>query len=254
MRITTLGCNGSITGELRTTCYRVDDDILIDVGTGAGELSLTESIAITTVFLTHAHLDHCALLPMLADAAGNFRDTPLNVYALPQTIDSLKTHMLNGQLWPDYTALPSPDKPYIRFYPIQVGQTVALNGRRITALPARHAIPCVGYCIAGSAATLVYSADTCYCPEFWLALQRIDNLEYLLIENTFRNANEHSAQRSGHMTANQLAMGLALLQRPVQLYIVHMEAGYEAESMREVQTAAAGFNPTMLQRGHVFEL
>ena len=254
MRITTLGCNGSITGELRTTCYRVDDDILIDVGTGAGELSLAQSVAVTTVFLTHAHLDHCALLPMLADAAGSFRDAPLDVYALPQTIDSLKAHMFNGHLWPDYTALPSPDKPYIRFYPIQVGQTVALNGRRITALPARHSIPCVGYCITGDAASLVYSADTRYCPEFWQALNRIDNLEYLLIENTFRNDNERGAQRSGHMTANQLAQGLAQLHRPVKLYIVHMEAGYEEISMREVQAAAAGFSPTMLQRGHVFEL
>src|SRR5512146_4175 len=142
MRITTLGCNASITGELRTTCYQVDDDILIDAGSGAGELSLAQSVAIDTVFLTHSHLDHCGLLPMLADAAGNFRDTPLTVYALPETIAILKEHMLNNKLWPDYTAQPTPERPYIRFRPILTGETVELCNRRITALPARHAVPC----------------------------------------------------------------------------------------------------------------
>lgn len=254
MRITTLGCSSSITGELRTTCYRVDDDILIDVGTGAGDLTLAQSIAIETVFLTHAHLDHCALLPMLGDAAGSFRNAPLTVYALPQTITILMEHMFNGSLWPDYTTLPTPENPYIRFRPIQTGETVELSGRRITALPARHAIPCVGYCIDCGMSSLVYSADTTYCAEFWQALNRIDNLKYLLIENTFRNANAAGAQRSGHTTASLLAQGLSQLDRPAELFIVHMEAGYERETMLEVLLAAGQFKPQMLQRGHVFEL
>lgn len=254
MRITTLGCNASITGGLRTTCYQVDDDILIDAGTGAGDLSLAQSIAVDTVFLTHSHLDHCGLLPMLADAAGNFRDAPLTVYALPETIAILKEHMFNGRLWPDYTVQPTPERPYIDFRTIMTGETVELGGRRITALPARHAVPCAGYRIDSGAASLVYSADTTFCEEFWQALNRIGNLKYLLIETTFRNDNAAGAARSGHTTANLLAQGLHLLERPVELFIVHMEAGYEEITMREVLQAAGEFNPKMLQRGHVFEL
>ncbi|HXU92648.1 MAG TPA: 3',5'-cyclic-nucleotide phosphodiesterase [Gallionella sp.] len=254
MRITTLGCNASITGELRTTCYRVDDDILIDAGTGAGELSLAQSIAIDTVFLTHSHLDHCGLLPMLADAAGNFRDAPLTVYALPETIAILKEHMFNDKLWPDYTARPTPERPYIRFHPILQGETAELGNRRITALPARHAVPCVGYRVDSGAASWVYSADTTFCEEFWQALNRIENLKYLLIETTFRNDNAAGAARSGHITAELLAQGMHLLERPVELFIVHMEAGYEGLTMQEVQQAVGEFKPRMLQRGHVFML
>jgi len=254
MRVTALGCNGSITGELRTTCYLVDDDILIDAGSGAGDLSLEQAIAIDTVFLTHSHLDHCCFLPMLADAAGNFRTAPLTVYALPETIAALKQHMLNGQLWPDYTVQPTPERPYIRFYPLRVGETVELDGRRITPLPALHAVPCVGYRLDSGAASLVYSADTTLCEEFWQALNRIDNLKYLLIENTFLNDNAAGAQRSGHMTANLLAQGLRQLQHPVELFIVHMEAGREQDAMREVLQAAGEFGPQQLQRGQVLEL
>jgi ribonuclease BN (tRNA processing enzyme) len=232
----------------------VDDDLLVDAGTGAGELSLQQAIAINTVFLTHAHLDHCCMLPMLADAAGNFRDTPLTVYALPQTISAIKRNLLNGEIWPDYAALPTPERPYIRFQPIVPGEAVNLNGRTITALPTRHAVPCVAYQIDSGKASLVYSGDTTHCEEFWQALNRMPNLKYLLIENTFLNANAAGAARSGHMTANLLAQGLRLLYRPLELYIVHLEAGREHETWREIQSVIAEFKPTLLQRGHEFEL
>ena len=254
MRITTLGCNGSITGERRTTCYKVDDDILIDAGTGAGDLSLEQSIAIDSVFLTHSHLDHCAFLPMLADAAGSFRGEALTVYALQETIDTLRQHMLNNRLWPDYTVLPALDRPYIRFRPVMLGETMVLGGRRITALPARHSVPCVAYQVDSGSASWVYSADTTLCEDFWQALNGISNLRYLLVECTFRNDNAAGAQRSGHHTANLLAQGLKLLQRPVALYIAHMEAGYEDITMSEVMQAAGEFNPQVLWRGQVFKL
>lgn len=254
MQVTVLGCNGSVTGNLRTTCYQVDDDLLIDVGTGVGDLSLQQAIAINTVFLTHAHLDHCGMLPMLADAAGNFRDEPLNVYALPEVISAIMRNILNGEIWPDYTALPSPGRPYICFKPILPGETVELDGRKITALPAQHAVSCVGYQIDSGAASLVYSGDTTYCEEFWHALNGIDNLKYLLIENTFLNANAAGATRSGHMTASLLAQELRLLQRPVELFIVHMEAGREDDTLRETLDAIPEFKPVLLRRGQVFEL
>lgn len=252
MRVTVLGCSSSITGSLRTTCYRIDDDLLVDAGTGAGDLSLEQAIAIDTVFLTHAHLDHCCMLPMLADAAGNFRDSPLTVYALPQTISAIKRNFFSGEIWPDYTVLPTPGRPHLRFKPIVPGETVELAGRKITALPAQHSVPCVGYQLDSGKNSLVYSGDTTYCEEFWLALNRIPNLRYLLIENTFLNANAAGAARAGHMTADLLARGLHLLLHPVKLYIVHMEAGREDETFKEVLDAIPGFEPIHMQSG--FEL
>ena len=253
MRVEILGCSGGIGGGRRTMCLLLDDDTLIDAGTGAGELNLDQMIAARTLFLTHAHLDHCCMLPMLADAAANFRDAPLDVYALPETIAALRRNLLNGEIWPDYAALPSPECPYVRFHPIAVGETFEINGKRITALPAHHAVPCVGYCVDSGAASLAYSGDTTLCEEFWQALNRTENLRHLLIETTFLNANTSSAQRSGHMSAELLARGLRMLQRPVQLHIVHMESGREADTLREVMQATGSFHPQALQRGQVFE-
>jgi ribonuclease BN (tRNA processing enzyme) len=253
MRVTVLGCNASITGDRRTTCYQVDDDILIDAGSGAGDLSLEQAVAIDTVFLTHAHLDHCCMLPMLADAACDMRAAPLTVYALPETLAALHRHIFNGEIYPDYTVLPAPESPYVRFKPILPGETAEIKGRRITALPTHHAVPCVSYQMDSGAANLVYSGDTTYCAEFWQALNGIANLKYLLIENTLLDANVAGAARSGHMTAKLLAQGMRNLQRSVELYIVHMEAGREDATWCEIESAVSEFRPVPLQRGQVFE-
>jgi ribonuclease BN (tRNA processing enzyme) len=43
MRLRVLGCSGGIGGQHnRTTSFLVDQDILIDAGTGVGDLSLGE--------------------------------------------------------------------------------------------------------------------------------------------------------------------------------------------------------------------
>ena len=96
MRLTVLGCCGGIGGTRRTTALLLDDDILIDAGSGAGDLTLERMALLEHIFLTHAHLDHSGFVQLLADAAAFLRQRPLNVHALPQTIAALKKNMLNG--------------------------------------------------------------------------------------------------------------------------------------------------------------
>lgn len=253
MQIRILGSSGGIGGARRTMSLLVDDAILVDAGSGVGDLALEQMARIDHVFLTHAHLDHSAFLPLLADATAFLRQRPLEVHALPQTIAALRENMLNGILWPDYSVKPSPENPYLRFHPLTVGQTITLGERRLTALPALHAVHGVGYRIDSGAASFIYSGDTTLCPAFWAALDGIDNLACLMIEITFLNANRHAAAESGHMTAELLARGLASLHRPVQLLIAHMETGREEETMVEVQAAAGKWQAREVKQGEVFE-
>ena len=62
MRIRVLGCSGAIAKDCRTTSFLIDEDTLIDAGTGVGDLSLDEMRKIEHVFLTHSHLDHVAAI------------------------------------------------------------------------------------------------------------------------------------------------------------------------------------------------
>lgn len=252
MQLTVLGCSAGIGGERRTTSLLLDDDILVDAGSGAGELSLEQMACVDHVFLTHAHLDHSGFLPLLADAAAFMRDKPLLVYALDETIASLKAHMLNGELWPDYTVLPSIHAPYIRFVAIFPGVPVVIGNRRIMPLPACHSVPAVGFCMDSGSAGFAYSGDTTDCEAFWAALNCIENLRYLMIEATLLNADGHAAKKSGHMTAELLALGLARLRHPVQLFITHLEPGKEERVMNEVMCACGKFSPVRVQQGQRF--
>jgi ribonuclease BN (tRNA processing enzyme) len=253
MKVSVLGCYGGIGGARRTTSLLLDDDILIDAGTGAGELRLEQMARVDHVFLTHSHLDHCGSIPLLADAVAFLRNRPLLVHALPQTIAALRGNLLNGVLWPDYSVLPTIDNPYIRLVPLKTGETALLGNRRITALPARHAVPAVGYCMDSGAASFVYSGDTTDCEPFWAALNKIENLRYLMMETTFLNENTAGAARSGHMNAALLAQGLARLQRPVTLLITHLEPGKEEAIMAEVAAACGKYRPMRLEQGNEFE-
>ena len=98
MKLRVLGCSGGIGGRtFRTTSMLVDEDVLIDAGTGAADLSLSALSRIDHVFLTHSHLDHISSLPLILDAVFSRRKQALTVYALSETIAVLKKHIFNWE-------------------------------------------------------------------------------------------------------------------------------------------------------------
>ena len=80
MRLRVLGCSGGIGGNLRTTSFLLDHDVLIDAGTGVGELSLTEMAMVDHVFVTHSHLDHITSIPFMVDSVGLIQTNPVTAF------------------------------------------------------------------------------------------------------------------------------------------------------------------------------
>ena len=132
MKVRVLGCSGAIARDCRTTAFLIDQDTLIDAGTGVGDLTREEMLRIDDVFLTHAHLDHIACLPLMVDTIASGRaGRPLRVHALPHTLAALRQHVFNNLIWPDFTRLPCPDAPLLTFNPIDIGATRQVHGRDI---------------------------------------------------------------------------------------------------------------------------
>ena len=171
MKLTVLGCDGGIGGARHTTCLKLGAHALIDAGTGLGSLSLAEMAAIDHVFLSHAHLDHVALLPLLVDSVGAARTRPLEVHGLPATLDSLRQHIFNWQIWPDFSQLPSAEAPWLQWRPLAVGERFAMDDGYLTALPAHHTVPAVAYRLEGPTGSLVFSGDTSSDEAFWQAVR-----------------------------------------------------------------------------------
>ena len=253
MRLEVLGCSGGIGGALRTTALLVDHDVLIDAGTGVTDLSLEQLARINHVFLTHSHLDHVAAIPWIVDTVGSVRDQPLVVHALDATIRTLKDHIFNWRIWPDFTRIPNPEHPYLRFESMITGTEINLAGRIFVAFPANHVVPAVGYRIDSGRHSLIFSGDTATNDSLWQIANQCSNLGYLLIETAFSNRDRPIADASKHLYPNQLAAELKKFTGHAEIYITHMKPGEEAAIMTEIASAVSGQQPQRLLQGQVFE-
>lgn len=254
MKLRVLGCSGGIGGRTqRTTSLLIDRDILVDAGTGVADLPIAELALIDHVFLTHTHLDHIASLPLMIDTVADRRSQPLTVYGTDAVLAILRNHIFNWAIWPDFAEVPSPEHPFLRYQPIELGQPVLLGGREFTALPVEHTVPAVGYRIDSGQGSLVFSGDTGSCDAFWRAVNRIPNLRHLIIECAFSNRELRLAIISKHLCPDMLAKELQKLERDCEIYITHLKPGQIELTMEEIERCLGDFQPKMLQNNQVFE-
>ncbi|MGH8738450.1 MAG: MBL fold metallo-hydrolase [Burkholderiales bacterium] len=254
MRLRVLGCSGGIGGRhLRTTSFLVDSDILLDAGTGVGDLSLAELSLVDHIFITHSHLDHVTSIPFIVDTVGGMRARPITVYATRATIEILRSHLFNWAIWPDFAEIPSPEAPFMRYQQIELGGTISLGGRQITPLPAIHTVPAIGYQLDSGLGSLVFTGDTGPNDALWRLVNRIQNMKYLIVETAFSNKERQLAAVSKHLCPETLAGELAKLERSPEVYITHLKPGEIELTMQEVEECAGAFHPRMLQNNQVFE-
>ncbi|HNU12003.1 MAG TPA: 3',5'-cyclic-nucleotide phosphodiesterase [Rubrivivax sp.] len=232
MQIRVLGCSGSIAAGSRTTSFLVDETILIDAGTGVGDLTLDEMVQIDHVFLTHSHLDHVLAIALLADSVTRARRArrrpPIQVHALRETLEALRTHVFNGVIWPDFTRLPEPAAPVLALVPIGLGQCVQAGGISVEALPASHTVPALGYAVSDPARSdrgaWVFTGDTGPNPELWVRLESM-KVHSLVIETAFRDDERVLAEISQHLCPARLRGELEQLRTPTDVYITHVKPG-----------------------------
>lgn len=260
MKIQVLGCSGSIARDCRTTSFLLEEDVLIDAGTGVGDLSLDALERIDHILLTHSHLDHVLGVPLLADSVLRRRQArgagPIEVHALPETLAVLRDHLFNDKLWPDFTRLPTASNPVLRFVPFDIGETLTLAGRRIEVLPARHSVPACGFAVHARNPTRggwVFSGDTGPNPPFWERIARFP-VAYVVIETAFSESECQLAEASGHHCPSSLAAELATAPADASIYITHIKPG-EIDAVMMGLRALRKDRPVMeLLKGDVFEL
>jgi ribonuclease BN (tRNA processing enzyme) len=255
MRIRILGCSGGIGAGSRTSAMLIDDDVLIDAGTGIGDLELDDLDSIRHVFLTHAHLDHVAGLPMLADRVfdENFTE-PLTVYAREETLRAVQDHLFNGIIWPDFSRLPSPEKPMLRFGVCSPGDTITIKHRDFYAVDVMHTVPTLGYTVQNSGGVFAVSGDTKTNETLWPVLNACDDLRVLVIEVSFPDEMEELAAQAGHYCPSTLTRDLKRLQHSPEIWLTGMKPGEEERILEQVVIAAPDKNIRMLSRGTVLSV
>lgn len=253
MKLRVLGCSGGVGSGAHTTAMLLDDDVLIDAGTGVGNLTIEEMVKIDHILVTHAHLDHVAFIPFLVDTVGSMRTKPITIHAIPATLDILQKHLFNWYLWPDFTQIPVATMPYMRYEALALDQTIYLKQRKITPLPAYHTVPAVGYQLDSGRASLVFTGDTTTNDALWAAVNKIENLKYLIVESAFCNRKRDIAQRSQHYCPSLLAEDMMKLERAVEIFITHLKPGEAEITMQEINQCMGSYHPRQLENNQLLE-
>ncbi len=249
-----MGCSGGIGGDMRTTSLLVDDSLLIDAGTGVGDLSFDALMKIDHIFVTHTHLDHIACIPLLLDTVMGSRHKPVTLHASKQAIIVFKEHIFNWMVWPNFNCLPDVVSPLLIYEEMNVGDIFTMDKKTITALPSNHVVPSVGYQVNSGDASLVFTGDTAGSPAFWREVNKISNLKYLIIETAFANAEAQLAKASKHLCPQTLASELKQLNKTVATYITHLKPGEGDAIMQEISLNAITKHCAALNQQQVFEV
>ena len=255
MKIEILGCSGGVAQGLRTTSMLINDRVLIDAGTGVGDLTLDKLMGIEHVFLTHAHLDHIAGLPLFADTIfQRLLEKPLTIYARRETLDALRAHIFNDVIWPDFSQLPNPQTPVIRYQEIADNQRLEFEDFIVRAVDVVHAVPALGYCVESANGVFAFSGDTTTNESLWPVLNEYHDLSILMIEVSFPNSMEDLARRSGHYCPKTVVQDLARLDHSPEIWVTAMKPGSEDIIFNEVSLALPNRSLKRLFSGDTFTL
>lgn len=255
MRIRILGCSGGIGAGSRTSAMLIDDDVLLDAGTGIGDLELGDLHAIRHVFLTHAHLDHIAGLPMLIDSIFTEDvDTPVTVYGRAETLKAIQEHLFNWVIWPDFAQLPSEQNPMLRYRVCEPGSTVTIRHRDFHAVDVLHSVPALGYTVQNSGGVFAVSGDTKANETLWPVLNALDDLNTLVIEVSFPDELEALATQAGHYCPSTMCRDLGRLRHDPDIWLTGMKPGEEERILEQVVAIAPDKKIRMLTRGTVISV
>jgi len=251
MRIKVLGCSGGVGPDLRTTSLLVDDELLIDAGTGVGDLNLAQMSAITDVLLTHSHLDHICGLAFLADNLFGLIDRPLRVHATAETIKALRDHLFNWVIWPDFSELPDAEHPLIVFHELKPGAPIDVCSFKASAFKVLHTVPAVGYAIDSGDGVFAFSGDTYASDQLWSALNALPRLDQLMIDVAFPDEEAELGKLSRHFTPALLGEELRKLRHRPKLLLTHHKPGVELAIEEECAAALASWDYRHLRRGDI---
>lgn len=236
MIIKVLGASGSEVPGHYCPAFTVDGKILLDAGTIGISLNISEENQIRYILLTHAHFDHIKGIPfMLDNLVVRETGSTVTVMSGQEVIDDLKQNIFNDRIWPDFTRIPTPDAPVLRFGTVRPGDEETIDGYRVTAERVSHTVPSYGYILEKEGGKIIaYSGDTGPTDLFWKKVGT-RNVSCLIVEVSFPNRMEEIALQSGHLTPSLLAKEIAKMKTPPpRIYLIHAKPQHQQEIEKEI--------------------
>lgn len=256
MNIRVLGCHGSQFPGYNTTSFLLDGTILLDAGTITSVLSIEEQMNIDYILITHAHLDHVRDIVFLADNVyySKKKGPAVKVITTQGIIDALKAHLFNNIIWPDFSAIPTPEDHVLKFEVIQPDTKFQLNNLAITAVRVNHTVETVAFVIEFEGGSVIFMGDTGPTEEIWKVARELKNLKAVFIEVSLPDSMKETADITGHLTPDGLDRELKKLGvLTPRIYLFHMKPQFE-KSIREEIALIRNEDIHILSEGEVIRI
>lgn len=201
-----LGSGGSKSKNSGTTSFQISKEIVIDAGNIINILG-NEAQFINHIFLTHSHSDHITDIPFLIDGFFENRKKPLIIYASKESIETLKKHTFNNEIWPDFSSLnlTNSNQKAIIFKEISLNEEIKIDKHTIKVINAVHIEGAYGFIITkNNSESYIISGDTSFSESLIAEINSNPHIKSLIIECSFPNKLEELALKSNHLTPNTL--------------------------------------------------
>lgn len=234
LSILPLGCYGSDLENKKCISMQVTESTIIDTGSLMSSLDISQLLEIKNVIITHSHFDHIKNLPMFADFMLSLGNNQFTVYTTEKIMTEIKTHILNDLIWPDFSQLPSKNKPTINFQPVEFDRPFNLDGIEFLPIEVNHLVESLGFIIKKGKASIAYSGDTCNCDNFIDHVNDDRSVKMICWETSFPNRLKHIAVASKHLTPSMLEQELSKLKRNHDLHVFHLKPNLEDEIIADL--------------------
>jgi ribonuclease BN (tRNA processing enzyme) len=236
MRIKVLGCYGGEIPGHATSSFLINGNVALDAGAITSNLPLKDQPKIDAILISHTHLDHILEIGFLADNVFGKRDKPVKVYGIKKSINHFKKHVMNNQIWPDFTAIPDKKNPVLEYKEIEPNKTFKIGDLKIKAIPVDHNIPSVGYIISDKKSSIIYTGDTGPTEKIWKEANKLKNLKAVFIEVSFPNDMEGLAKHTGHLTPEMMGEELEKIKmNNFNAYAFHMKPQFLKKLEKEIK-------------------
>ena len=205
------------------TSLLIDGRVALDAGCLSQALAVEDQRKITSILLTHSHIDHTNSLPFFIDNVYGDGDCRINIYSSPATIYAVRRHLFNNTFWPDFARLPNHLLPALRFHELLDEVTVEIEGIRFTPIPTHHLVPTHGFLIEKGSAAVIWSSDTGPTKRLWEIANMLPNLGAVFLETSFYNDLQSVADRAQHLTPRTMFAEMRKLEHRVPIILHHLK-------------------------------
>ncbi|MCJ7516135.1 MAG: MBL fold metallo-hydrolase [Dehalococcoidia bacterium] len=239
MEVRILGAHSGEVKERRMVALLIDGILALDAGSLTSSLSMSEQQKVRAVLLTHHHFDHTRDLVTLGANGATF-SSPVDVYALSQTLDVINFCLLDGKMYADFSKWPSSDKPFLQLKVIEPLKPQNIHGYDVLPVPVQHSVPSVGFQVTSmDGKNLFYTGDT--GPGLEACWQHVSP-QLLIIEVSGVNKSQDFLKSVGHLSAGLLEEELVQF-RQIKGYlpcvlVIHIPPQFEREIRQEVKRVA----------------